>query len=160
MKNIILALVLFAIVLSGCPSGGQSGTMLLEMDRTFDFDLMEYWSYEDICADKTGAKGGIENVPDVRASKDLIDEKGCVTIDGFYCEKVSFGTFAKFNKNVVDLGEMSLGEAVVPSSPEFERFHCAEIGHTYYVKTWLEKDVLLEITDITDEGVEVNYIVR
>ena len=172
MKKLIFLLALVAtIVLSGCCicpwDGGERGTMTLKYGYAWDFDDMVYRDYEpenSCIKDSQRYYKEIGLVPDIAAYRPDQSQSGCINFGGLHCEETSFGTYIKHNENVMDLGEISLDQATVPAVLEGQGWEvCAEIGHTYYLRTWGdtgERDVLLYVKEFTDEGIVVDYIIR
>lgn len=158
-KLILLAVLAIVIAFSGCPfdgGGWQTGTMTLEYNKHFDFDTMQYREYYTECVTSGGAYKGIDGVPDIAAHTEL-STKACPGFSGLKCEETSFGTYAKPNENIMLLGKMSLEQASVPASFNGEWEVCAGVGNSYYLKTWQEKDVLFEVTEIGDDGIGIKY---
>ena len=168
MKKLIVLLVLgIAVAISGClicnGGGWQTGEMTLKFGYAYDFDDRVYRDYEpeNSCWKDPQFYKGIGKVPDIKADDAAHSQKGCAEFEGLHCEETSFGTYIKPNENVMDLGEMPLSQASVPAALEGQGWEvCARVGHSYYLKTWQDRDVLFEVAEIGDGGITINYKMR
>jgi len=167
MKAVSLLVLIIAsvMIVSGCTSEGggngagnggytwHAGSETLTYNKFYDFEMLNFVTTSFSCVeDETVGMGA---VPDVRASAEFTTA-GCNKLRGAYCG--DDGAYMQINDNLMDLGEISLEDASVPSTVigDMDGF-CAVIGHTYYVLTDFGNHVLFEITDIDGNGVVVDY---
>jgi len=158
--------IMIILVVSGCTSEGgaggiQTGSMVLEFEKGYSFDDMQYHTdYYTMC-DHVHDVWEWDNVPDITASQSISTEdpyEPCTGLAGLHCEEVGFGAFAKFHENLMPLTDADLQSATIPSTIQGNLLgFCAQIGQVYYLNTYQGQDVLFEVTDITDVGIEINY---
>ena len=164
--TLFILIIASVMIVSGCTSDGgggndgngnsytwYTGSDTLTYNKYFDFEMLNFVTTSFSCVEDEEV--GMGAVPDVRASAEFTTA-GCNKLRGAYCG--DDGAYMQINDNLMDLGEISLDSASVPATLDGDiDGYCAVIGHTYYVKTDFGNHVLFEVTDITGNGVVVNY---
>jgi len=169
MKVFLPVVLGLVIIISGCTSDGgsgsaQTGSMTLEFEKGYSFDDMAYHTDYYAKCDHVHDVWEWENVPDIMASQSIATEdpyEPCTGLAGLHCEEVGFGAFAKFHENLMPLPGATLQTATAPAEIEGKLLgFCSSIGQVYYLNTYQNRHVFLEITDITDSGIMIDYRIQ